>query len=86
MRRLKFWSGYLHLSPGYGIRISGPVGSMMWETGSCRLRNIGTGLMVFVGVNLVVQPCSVMEVRGLERPTLGKRKGTRGEKGISDKL
>ena len=85
-RSLKFWPGYPHLSPGDGTTTSKPVGSTMWETGSCKLRNIGIGLAVSMGVNLVVQPCSAMEGRGLARPTLGKREDARGKKGIANKL
>ena len=42
--------------------------------------------MVFMGVNLVVQPCFATEARGLERPTLGKREDARGKKGIANIL
>ena len=38
------------------------------------------------GVNLMVRPCFATEVRGLARPTLGKREKTRGKKYISTKL
>jgi len=34
----------------------------------------------------MVQPCFVMEVRGLARPTLGKEEGPRGKEGIANKL
>ena len=37
-----------------------------------------------MGVNLMVQPCFATEVRGLARPTLGKREDTRGKKCIAD--
>jgi len=39
--------------------------------------NIGIGLVVFVIVNPMAQPCFATEVRGLARPTLGKREDTR---------
>ena len=42
--------------------------------------------MVFVGINLMAQLCFATEVRGLARPTLGKRKGTRRKKGIANRL
>jgi len=42
--------------------------------------------MVFVAVNLVMQPCFATEVRGLARPSLGKREDSRGRKGIANKL
>ena len=42
--------------------------------------------MVFVGVNLMTQPCFAMEARGLARPTLGKEEGSRGKEGIANKL
>ena len=42
--------------------------------------------MVFVGLNLMAQPCFAMEVRESARPTLGKRKDTGGEKEIANKL
>ena len=41
MRSLKFWPGYLHLSPRDATRIFELVGLMMSATGSCILRNIG---------------------------------------------
>lgn len=41
--------------------------------------------MILVEVNLMVQPCFVMEVRGPTKPTLGKREGTRGGKDITNK-
>ena len=78
-RSLKFWPGYLHLSPGHGTTTSKPVGSTRWETGFYKLRNIGIGLAVSMGVNLVVQPCFAMEGRGLARPILGKREDARGK-------
>jgi len=59
---------------------------MRWETGSYKPRNIGTGLMVIVGVDLVDLPCFATEARGLARPTLGKREGTRGKRGIANRL
>ena len=82
MRSPKLWPGYLHLSPRAGTTTFEPAGSARWETGFYKLRNIGTGLLVFVRVNPMVWPCFVMEVRGLARPTFGKRKYTRGKKGI----
>ena len=34
----------------------------------------------------MVQPCFATEVRGLVRPTLGKREDSLGKKGIANKL
>ena len=83
----KFWPGYLHLNPRHGTTTSEPVGSMRWENGSSKLRNIGIGSVVFVVVvDLMVQPCFVTEVRELARPTLGKREDTRGKEGIANRL
>jgi len=82
----EIWPGYLHLNPGYGTRTFGPVGSTRWETGSYKPGNTGTGLMVFVGVNLMVRPCFAMEIRGLVRPILGKREDTRGKKDTANKV
>ena len=48
--------------------------------------NIGIGSAVAVGVNLMVRPCFVTEVRGSVTPTLGKEEGTRGKKGNANKL
>ena len=45
----------------------------MWEAGSYKLRNIGIGLGFLVAVNLILRPCSAMEVQELARPILGKR-------------
>ena len=42
--------------------------------------------MVFVGANLMVQRCFALEAPGLEKHTLGKRKDTRGNKSIANKL
>ena len=42
--------------------------------------------MVSMKVNLMVQLCFATEVRGLARPTLGKREDTPEEKGIANKL
>ena len=39
-----------------------------------------------MGGNLMVQPCFAMEVRGLVRPISGKRKDTRGKKGIANRV
>jgi len=85
-RSLKFWPGYLHLNPRDGTRTFGPIGSTGWATGFYKLRNIGIGLLVFVGVNPMVRPCFATDVRGLARPTLGKEEGTRGEEGIANRL
>ena len=85
MRSQKFWTGYLHLSPGYGTKTFESEGSMRWETGSYKLRNIGIGLAVSMGVNLMVRPCFATEVQGLARPTLGKRESA-GGKYVSNKL
>ena len=52
-RSPKLWPGYLHLNPKDGTRTFGPVGSTRWETGSCRLKNIGIGSVVPM-VNLMV--------------------------------
>jgi len=82
----KFWPGYLHLNHRHGTTTSEPVGSARWETGSSKLRNIGIGSVVFVMVDLIVQPCFVTEVRELARPTLGTRENTRGKKGIANRL
>jgi len=63
-----------------------PIGSTRWDTGSYKLRNIGTGLVVLMGANPMVQPCFATEVQGSARLILGKRKDTRGKKGIANKL
>ena len=47
---------------------------MRWEAGFYKLKNIGIGLVVFVWMNLMVQPCFATEVRGLVRPSSGERK------------
>ena len=73
-RSLKLWPGYLHLSPKDDTTTFEPVGSTRWETGFCNLKNIGIGLVLLVGVDPIAQPCFAMEVPGLARPTLGKRK------------
>ena len=86
MRSWKFWPGYLRSNPRYGTRALGPVGWARWKTGSYKLRNIGIGLVVFVGANLMVQRCFALEAPGLEKHTLGKRKDTRGNKSIANKL
>ena len=82
----KFWPGYLHSNPKDGITTFEPVGSLRWGNGSYKRRNIGIGLVVFVGVYLITQLCFAMEVRGLARPTLGKREETREKNGIANKL
>jgi len=41
-------------------------------------------MVVFVGVNLVVQPCFATEARGLARPSLGKREDSRRRKGVTN--
>lgn len=71
MRGWKFWPSYLYLNLRYGTRTFGPVVSSRWKTGSYRLRIIGIGLVVYVGLNLVAQPCFVKEAWGLGRPTPG---------------
>jgi len=81
----RFWLGYLHLNLRYGTTTSEPVESTEWGTGSFKLRNIGIGSVVFVGVNLMVQPCFVPGVRGLARLSLGEREATRGKKDIVNK-
>ena len=75
-RGLKFWPGYLHLKPRAGTRTFEPAGSIKWETGSYKLKNIGIGLVVFSGPDVIVQLYFATEVRGLARPTLGKRSPT----------
>jgi len=85
-RSPKLWPGYLHLSPRDGTTTFGPAGLTMWETGSCKLRNIGTGLVIFVGVNAMVQRCFAMEVPGLARATLGEIKYTRRNKSSANRL
>ena len=52
------------------------TGSMKWESGSYKLRNIGIGLVVSVGLNAIVQLCFATEVQGSARHTLGKRNHT----------
>ena len=74
------------MNPGYSTRTLGLAGSMRWETGSFKLRNIGIGSVVFVGVNLMVQPCFATGVQGLARLTLGKREAAREKKDIANKL
>ena len=78
MRSPKFWPGYLHLNPTCGTTTSKAEGSTKWETGSYGLRNIGNGFVVSVAVNLTVPLCFATEVRGLAKPTLGKREDARG--------
>ena len=70
---LKFWPGYLHLSPRYDTTTFKPVGSTRWETGSYKPGNIRIGSAVSVRIDLIVEPYFVMEVRGLASPILGKR-------------
>ena len=79
-RRVKFWPGYLRLNPRDDTRKFEAVGWTKWEIGSCKLRSIGTGLVVSMEVNLMAQPCFATEVRGLARPTLGKRRRSRRER------
>jgi len=81
-KRPKSWPGYLHLNPGYGTTSFETVGLTGWETGSSKLRNIGIGSGVSVEANLMDQPCYATEVRGLARPTLGKRRSSRGREGM----
>ena len=52
------------------------AGSMKWETGSYKLRNIGIGLVVSVGLNAIVKLCFATEVRASARARLGKRNHT----------
>ena len=85
-RGQKFWPGYLHWKPRDGTTTSKPVGSTRWEAGFYKLRNTGIGVVVFVWVNLTVQPCFATEVRGLARPSSGEREDSRGKKGIANKL
>ena len=73
MRSPKFWPGYLHSNLRDATRTFEPAGSRKWETGSYKLRNIGIGLVVSMGLKLIVQLCFATEVRGSVRPTLGKR-------------
>ena len=42
--------------------------------------------MALERVNLMVQPYFAMEAPGLAKPTLGKKKYIRGEKGIANRL
>ena len=42
--------------------------------------------MVFMWVNLMVQPCFATEVLGLAKPSSGEREDSRGKKGIANKL
>ena len=42
--------------------------------------------MGLVGMDFMVWPCFVTEVRGLAKPTLGKRENTRGEEDVANKL
>ena len=79
-RGLKFWPGYLHSNSRNGTTTSKPVGSTRLGTGFYKLKNIGVGFVVFMWLNLMVQPCFVMEVRGLARPSLGERKILREER------
>jgi len=79
-RGLKFWPGYLHSNPRDGTTTSKLVGSTRWVTGFYKLRNIGVGLLVFMWVDLMVQPCFATEVRGLARPSSGEREDSRGRK------
>ena len=68
----KFWPGYLQSNPKDATKTFEPAGSMKWETGSCKLRSIGIGL-VSMGLNVIVQPYFATEIQGSARPTLGKR-------------
>ena len=86
MKRLEFWPGYPYWNPRYDTTTFEPVGLMRWGTGSYKLRDIRVGLVVFVAVDLMVQPYFVMEVQGSARPILGKREDTRKGKGITNKL
>ena len=79
-RNPKFWPGYLRSHPRDGTTTSESVGSKRWEAGFWKLRNIKIGLVALVGVSLMVQPCFAMEVPGLGRPTLGKRRYTKRER------
>ena len=74
------------MSPREGTRKFEPIGSTRWETGSYKLRNTGIGLVAFMGVNLMGQPCFATEARGLARPTLGKEESDRGKETISNRL
>jgi len=71
-----FWLGYPHLSPRHATTTSELVALKRWETGSSKRGNIEIGWMVQAVMDLTVQPCFVMEVRVLARPTLGKRDDT----------
>jgi len=72
-RILGFYHGYLHSNPRDATKTFEPAESMKWETGSCKLRNIGIGLVVSMGLNVIAQLCFATEVQGSARPTLGKR-------------
>ena len=85
-RSPKFWPGYRHSNPRDDTATFDPVGLKRLETGCYKLKNIGIGLMVLVGVNLMAQSYFAMEVPGLARPTLGKGEHTGGEKDIANKL
>jgi len=75
-RGRRFWPGYRHLNPRYGTRKFEPAELVRWETGSFKLRNIGIGSVVFVGVNLMAEPCFATGVQKLARLTLGEREAT----------
>jgi len=79
-RSPRFWPGYLHLSPRNGTRTFERVGWTEWEAGSPGPQNIRIGLIVFMGANLIIQPCFATGVMGLARPTLGKEEVVEGRK------
>ena len=83
-RSRRFWLGYLYSNPQYSTTTFKPIEPTGLVTGYYKLRNIRIGLQIFL-VNLTVQPCFSMEVRGLERPTLGKGEDTRGKRSIANK-
>ena len=73
MRGLRFSHGYLHSNPKYGTMILESAGSRMWETGSSEQRNIRTGSMELVVGNPIIPLCFATEIRGLVKPTSGKK-------------
>ena len=86
MRGIGFSHGYLHWTPGYGIRILENTESKMWDTGYYDRRNIRIGLAAFTMVNPIIRPCFVTEIRGSGRPTSGMKPHPSSSEGIANQL
>ena len=61
------------VDPGCGTRILESTESSMWETSFYDQRNIRIGAMEFTVANTIIRPYFDTEIRGLGRPTLGKK-------------